>query len=210
MELPERAKAVLTEVSGLMTAEPVETARLLLRPFVESDFPDYFEYAVQPEQQRLSGNPAISTEAEAREAFDGFLPEKCGHPPTHFAVVFKPEGKVVGNFTIGYYPFLQKDESLAGKRGVSLSFVLNENYQRRGLMTELLSRALDYLLGEHGLDFVNCGFFEFNEGSRRLQEKVGMRHYTEHIYPNGNIRTQEMILFREEYEERRAHDSQRI
>ena len=204
MELSERAKLLLAEVSAWMIAAPVETARLLLRPFEEADFPDYFEYAAQKELQRLSASPEVTTEAEAREVFDRFLPEKCGHPPTHFAVVFKPEAKVVGCFSIGFYPFLETDEALADKRGVSLSFVLNENYQRRGLMTELLKRAFDLLLGEHGLDYVNCGYFEFNEGSRRLQEKVGMRHYMEHVFPDGNIRTLEMILFREEYEKRRA------
>ncbi len=203
MELSERAKTLLAEVSGRMTASPIETERTLLRPFEAADFPDYFEYAVQKEQQRLSGNPAIATEAEAREVF-AFLSERETHPPLSFAVVYKPEGRVVGNFSISVHPFLESDEGLMDKRGVSLSFVLTENYQRRGLMTELLSRVLDVFLGAYGLDYVNCGFFEFNEGSRRLQEKAGMHYYTEHVYPDGNIPVVETILFREEYEERKA------
>ncbi len=203
MELSERAKLLLAEVSGRMTASPIETERTLLRPFEAADFPDFFEYAVQKEQQRLSGNPAITTEAEAREVF-AFLSERETHPPLSFAVVYKPENRVVGNLSISVHPFLETDEALADMRGVSLSFVLNENYQRRGLMTELLRRVLDVFLGVYGLDYVNCGFFEFNEGSRRLQEKAGMRCYTAHLYPNGNIPVVEMILFREEYEERKA------
>ncbi len=211
MELSERAKLLLTEISGWMTAAPVETARLRLRPFEETDFPDYFEYAVQKELQRLSGNPEVRTEAEAREVFDRYLPEKCGHPPTHFAIIFQSSGKVIGCFSIGFYPFLATDNTLQNKRGVSLSFVLNEDYQRRGLMTELLKRAFDFLLFEHDLDFVNCGYFEFNEGSRRLQEKVGMRPYMEHVYPEGSIRTLERILCREDYlEMRQNNDEQRF
>ncbi len=209
MQLSARAKQLLAEVSARMTSVPVETERLFLRPFEEADFSDYFEYAVQREQQRLSGNPVVSTEAEAREVF-AFLSERETHPPTSFAIVYKPESRVVGNFSISVHPFLETDEALACKRGVSLSFVLNERYQRRGLMTELLARVLDVFLGAYGLDYVNCGYFAFNEGSRRLQEKVGMRHYSEHIYPNGNIPVVEMILFREEYEERKAHDRERL
>ena len=211
MELSDFSRETLSLVSGWMTAEPIETARLRLRPLEEADFPDYFEYAVQPEQQRLSGNPAVKTEAEAREVFDHALGQNAAHPPTYFAIVLRETGKVIGNYTIGVYPFIQTDEALRGKRGVSLSFVLNERYQRRGYMTELLSRALDYYLGERHLDYVNCGYFEFNEGSRRLQQKVGMRYYMEHVYPRGNIRTEEMILFREEYEaRRRANDAERL
>jgi ribosomal-protein-alanine N-acetyltransferase len=202
VQLSDFSRETLTRVSGWMTADPLETDRLVLRPFEEAAFPDIFEYAVQKEQQRLSGNPAVSTEADAREVF-AFLSERRAHPPTTFAVVLRGTGKVIGNFSISVHPFLEADEALRDRRGVSLSFVLNERFQRRGYMTELLTRALDYYLGEHDLDYVNCGYFEFNEGSRRLQHKVGMRYYTEHIFPNGNIRVEEMILSREEYEARK-------
>lgn len=208
MQLSERAKETLSAVSAWMTAEPIETARLMLRPFAEADFPDFFEYMAQPEQQRLSGNPEVRTEAEAREVFDHALAENASHPPTYFAIVLRETGKVIGNFSISLYPFIEADASLRDRRGVSLSFVLNENYQKRGLMTELLTRALAYYLGEHDLDYVNCGYFEFNEGSRRLQHKVGMRYYMDHVFPKGNIRTEEMILFREEWRQR--HDRERV
>ncbi len=208
MRLSKRAKEILSTVSGWMTDEPIETARLMLRPFDEADFPDYFEYAVQPEQQRLSGNAEVRDAAEAREVFDSFLQENSLHPPTYFAIVLRETGKVIGNFSLSLYPFIEADKTLAAKRGVSLSFVLNENYQKQGFMTELLTRVLACYLGEHDLDYVNCGYFEFNEGSRRLQKKVGMRYYMEHVYPKGNIRTEEMILFREEW--RQQHDCKRL
>ncbi len=207
MRLSDFSRETLTRVSGWLTADPLETERLVLRPFAEADFPDFFEYAVQKEQQRLSGNPAVSTEAEAREVF-AFLSERGAHPPTTFAVVLRETGKVIGNFSLSLYPFIEADKTLAAKRGVSLSFVLNENYQKKGFMTELLTSVLACYLGEHDLDYVNCGYFEFNEGSRRLQKKVGMRYYMEHVYPKGNIRTEEMILFREEW--RQQHDCKRL
>ena len=193
----ERDKALLTEVSAWLCAAPIETERLRLRQFREADFPDYFAYAVQKEQQRLSGNAQVRTEAEAREMFASFFP--ADHPPLQFALAVRERDRVIGNFSVGIYPFLEGRGEVQGKRGVSLSFVLNEDWQRRGLMTELLRRMLDFFLREHDLDYVNCGYFEFNEGSRRLMEKLGMRHWFGHIFPEGDIPTEEMILWREDW-----------
>ena len=193
----DRDRAVLAQLSDRICAGAAESARLRLRPFREADFPDYFAYAVQPEQQRLSGNAVVRTEAEAREVFESFFP--TDHPPLQFAVALRETDRVIGNFSIGVYPFLETREDAAEKRGVSLSFVLNENFQRRGLMTELLERMLDFFLREQGLDFVNCGYFSFNTGSCRLMEKVGMRHWFSHVYPREDIPTEEMIAWREEW-----------
>lgn len=197
----ERSKEIIREAAELMTAFPIGTERLVLRPFLEEDFEDFFEYITQKELQRLSGNHEISTREKARESFD-WLMEKNADCATRYAVVLRETGKVVGNFCIDFYPFLLHDSALEGKKGLSLSLVLNEKYQRRGLMTELLRRVIDYFLKERGFDFLNSGYFDFNEGSRRLQEKAGMRPYIEHEFElNGEtMHVKEMMIRREELE----------
>ena len=195
----EQVSSILREASARMLARPIETERLYLRPFFEGDFEDFFEYVTQRELQRLSGNHRIETRAEARETFDWFL-EHNREVVTCFAAVLKETGKVVGNFCINIYPFVKEDPSLEDKRGVSISLVLNEKYQRRGLMTELMKRVMRYFLIEEGFDFVNSGYFVFNEGSRKIQERAGMHPYMVHNfeYEGEVIETREMILFREE------------
>lgn len=195
----EQVASILTDASARMLARPIETERLILRPFSEDDLEDFSEYITQRELQRLSGNPRIETEEEAREAFDRLL-EHNREVVTRFAAVLKETGKVVGNFCINIYPFVKEDPSLEDKRGVSISLVLNEKYQRRGLMTELMKRVMRYFLIEEGFDFVNSGYFVFNEGSRKIQERAGMRPYIVHHfeYEGEVIETREMILFREE------------
>lgn len=195
----EQVKAILRDASDSMLSRPLETERLLLRPFREADFEDYFEYAVQKELQRLSGNPAISTREEAREGFDWIL-ENNRACVTHFAAVLKENAKAAGSFSIGVYPFIKADPALESKRGVSVSLVLNERYQRRGLMTELMRRVMEYFLKEQGFDFVNSGYFDFNEGSRKIQERAGMHPYMDHYFEYGGERilTHEMILFSNE------------
>lgn len=195
----ERSKELIREAADIMTAYPIETDRLVLRPFIPEDFEDFFEYITQKELQRLSGNPEISTRKEARESFERILNQNrlC---PSKYAAVLKETGKVIGNFCIDIYPFLLKDTSLDDKKGLSLSFVVNEKFQRRGLMTELLRRVIPYFLKEHGFDFLNAGYFDFNEGSRRLQEKAGMHPYMEHTFElkGETLNVKEMIIYKED------------
>ncbi len=192
-------KRQLAEVSARLIRQPVETERLLLRPFREADFPDFAEYILQKEQQRLSGNPAISTEAEARELFDHILSPT--RPTLSFAVELKREEKVVGNFSLGAHPCVMDAPETAGLRGVCLSCVLNERYWRRGLMKELFLSMIPWLFRVAGLDYINAGYFEFNDASRRLQESVGLRHWKQHRFERDgwSIPTYEMILFREDF-----------
>ena len=197
MEYTDREKALLKEISDRMITDPIETEKALLRPFRESDRADYLEYISQPELRRLAGENC-NTEQEMNETFDWILSLPV---VTHFAIELKETGRAAGNFSIGIYPFIKDNSDFDGKRGVSLSFVLNEKYQRKGIMTEILSEAIDYYLGRMWLDFVNAGYFEFNEGSRRLQEKCGMKHWMHHTFEfqGQEIKTCEMILWREDY-----------
>ncbi len=202
MELSAHAKAVLTELSADLQTRPLATERLLLRPFRETDLEDLFEYLRQPEQQRLSGNVPVETLQEAGEVLEYILdPSK---PMTSFAIELKQNGKVIGNFSIGWYPFLDQCEELKHLRGVSLSYVLNQDYWRQGYMTELLRPLYERFFLEDGLDFINSGYFAFNLGSERLQYKLGMKPWMDHVFElNGaQIPTKEMLLFRADYEKR--------
>ncbi|MBQ6124387.1 MAG: GNAT family N-acetyltransferase, partial [Spirochaetales bacterium] len=37
--------------------------------------------------------------------------------------------------------------------------------------------VIDYLFNECDLDFLTCGYYDFNSRSRRVQEKCGFRPY---------------------------------
>ena len=200
MEVNEQHHRILREISALIIAEPVETKRLLLRPFRRADLEDLYEYLSQKEQQRLAGNTPVDSLDDAREVLEWFL--KPARPLGYFAIVLRAENKVIGNFTVDHYPFVEQDEVLRELRGVSLSYVLNENYWRQGLMTELL-RAVYPILFERGkLDYIQSGYFDFNAASAAIQKKLGMKLWTEAEFElNGEtIRTKEMILFREDFE----------
>lgn len=197
----EMVQKTLSTVSAAMIQNPIQTKRIHIRPFSKPDFADYYIFATDQEQQRLSGNPELSTEAEVQSSFEGLL--SPSHPPLSFAIEYKPERKVIGCFSIGIYPFIVQDQRFDTKRGVSLSYSLSRAYWKRGLMTEVLLAAVPFFFENADLDFINSGYFEFNEGSRKLHEKCGFHYYMDHIYRNGGkeIPTHEMILLREDYPE---------
>ena len=190
---------ILAAASVLLQLRPVETERLRLRLFREEDFPDFCAYILQKEQQRLAGNPDIDTPAQARALFDRVL--HPGHPPRTFAIVLKEEDRVVGNFSLGASPYLEEEPRLQGKRGLSFSLVLNEDYRNRGLMTELLRAAMDWTFARTDLDYVNTGYFLFNTASRRVQEKAGLRLFGRSVFERDGERipTGEMLLTREDW-----------
>ena len=135
-------------------------------------------------------------EADFRSKLPG--PDK---PATCFALEWKQSGKVVGDLSIGIYPFVATDEKLWKLRGVSLSCVLHEDFQRRGVMTGVIRAFLALCLGRHDLDFVNAGYFSYNEGSRRLQEHCGFRYWRDHSFRfrGEDVTTREMLMTRADY-----------
>lgn len=196
----ERNDPVLRELSEILKTEPIVTARLRLRPFREADLPELCEYLSQKEQQRLAGNPPVDGPEDARKVLEWFMNPSV--PQSYSAIVLRDENKVIGNLTVGRYPFVDEDKVLRELRGVSLSYVLNERYWRRGLMTELLRAVYPVLFEKGRLDYIQSGYFDFNDASAALQRKLGMKLWTEGEWEsNGErIRTKEMILFREDFE----------
>ena len=201
MEYDETAKRVIDELAAILAAEGVETPRLRMRPFLPADLSDLYEYLSQTEQRRLSGNCVVETPDDARLVLDHILDP--ANPHRSYAIVLKEENKVIGNLSMGPYPFLENDPVLRDLRGVTLSYVLNERYWRRGYMSELLRAVYPVLFEKGDLAYIQSGYFDFNTASAALQRKLGMRLWTEAEFEwNGEtVHTKEMILFREEFEE---------
>lgn len=153
----------------------LETDRLILRKFREEDFTDYCAYAMDEEMNRMMGNDMLDTVEAARECFD-WLKDK---EKWSYVLILKETGHVIGNLNVTAVP---KDvaalEPLAGKQGRSMSFCISRQYRRQGLMTEAVRAVVAHLFNEEGMDFVNCGHFDFNTVSAKFQEKLGFVHLT--------------------------------
>lgn len=153
----------------------LETERLILRKLREEDFADFCAYAIDPEMCRMMGNDLMDSEETARETFNWLkdMEKRC------YGLVYKETGRVIGNLSItDVWPETAALPQLEGKQGKSLSFCISRWYRRRGLMSEAVRAVADRLFQEEGMDYVHCGYFDFNDVSRLFQEKLGFTNLT--------------------------------
>lgn len=155
----------------------LETERLILRKFREEDFEDYYAYAADKETNRMMGNYDLTDREEAKGCFD-WLKDKEKYS---YAIVCKEDGKVIGNLNVTALPEFLIEMDLAelrGKQGKCLSYCLSKDYRRRGLMEEAIRAVIHELFQAEGMDYVQCGHFDFNLPSEKLQEKLGFQRLT--------------------------------
>ena len=105
----------------------IETKRLILRPFLEGDATDVYEYLKEPAVNCFAGMKLHSLE-EAREE----MKKRLGETEYYFAITLKDGGKVIGE--IDAYP--EAGEPHAGEDAPRDTFspcwMLNGAYQGKG------------------------------------------------------------------------------
>lgn len=147
--------------------QPLETSRLLLRPFQSSDAPFiYANWASDPEVSRfwtweahcdLSVTEAVL--ADWLRAYD--------QPDTfHWAIVRKESSEPIGAVFL--------DELDWENRSASIHYLLGQAFWHQGLATEAVQRVLTFAFEEAGLVCIHSRHHEKNPASGRVLEKCGM------------------------------------
>ena len=152
----------------------LETERLIIRKFRDEDFDDFCDFAMDDDMSRMMGRDLLHTRADARLTFTWLKSrEKRG-----YALVLKDTGRVIGNLTVTQVArFEEVLRKLDGFEGRALSFSISRHHRRRGLMEEAVRATIDALFDE-GLDYIECGSFDFNTASAALQKKLGFQYMT--------------------------------
>lgn len=146
----------------------LNTARLTLRPWKESDLKDFYEYArVDGVGQMAGWNPHKNLE-ESRMILGSFIRQKKTFALEH-------QGKVIGSLGIEEYNESQYPE-LNSLQGREIGYVLSKDYWGRGLMPEAVNAVVKYLFEEENLDFILVGHFDWNKQSARVIEKCGFQY----------------------------------
>ena len=150
-----------------ITGVRLETERLILRPWEESDLEDFFEYASVDGVGQMAGWAPHETMEISRMILDSFIRHK-----KTFALELKENGKVIGSLGIEDRTE-DLPQELQNQRGRELGYVLSRDYWGRGLMPEAVQAVIDYCFRELHFDFLTCGHFAWNSQSRRVIEKTG-------------------------------------
>lgn len=148
----------------------IETERLILRPSVESDAADVYEYLHEPAVNCFASMKLNSLDEAVEE-----MKKRVGETEYYFAIVLKDSGKVIGE--IDAYPEAgeQHADENDPKDTFSPCWMLNLNYTGKGYAYEAAHAFFDYLFNEKGARRIYAYTEDYNTSSQHLCERLGMR-----------------------------------
>lgn len=150
----------------------LETQRLILREFKENDLTDFYEYASVDGVGEMAGWSHHENIETTKEILNSFIKDN-----KVFAIVYKENNKVIGSLGVEKYGMEDKLDEFKDLYGREIGYVLSKDYWGKGLMKEAVKCVINYLFDECNLDFIICGYYLFNNQSKRVQEKCGFKPY---------------------------------
>ena len=168
----------------------IETPRLILRPWHESDAASLFKYAKDPEIGPIAGWPPHTSVDDSLEVIRTVFAT-----PETYAVVLKETDEPVGCCGIMFSNSLHPAEMKS--REAEIGYWIGKPYWGQGLIPEAVKALLSRCFNELGLDAVWCGYYNGNLKSKRVCEKCGFKfHHTNHdvVSPLGDRRTEHLCL----------------
>ncbi len=150
----------------------LETKRLILRPWQESDAENLYEYAKDPDVGYPAGWPVHTSVENSREIIRNVL-----SVPETYAVCLK-DGTAIGSMSLklkGSTDMTDREDEC------ELGYWIGKPFWGQGMIPEAAGELLRHAFEELGMRAVWCGYYEGNEKSRRVQEKLGFEYrYTSH------------------------------
>ena len=163
----------------------LETDRLILREWKETDLDDLFEYASVDGVGQMAGWQPHKSLSDARFVLKMFIDGK-----KTFALELKENHKVIGSLGLenmsseieGY------TEDLIGRE---IGYVLSKDYWGRGIMPEAVKAVISYCFEKLHCDYLICSCSPENPQSARVIEKSGFRFVMEksRSLRDGSVRT---------------------
>ena len=146
----------------------LNTERLILRPWRESDLPDFYEYASVDGVGQMAGWQPHKSVEESASILKMFIDGK-----KTFAVVLKENNKAIGS--VGIEKLSTEIDGYENMTGRELGYVLNKDYWGQGLMPEAVKAVINYCFETAGCDYLLCSCSPQNIQSARVIEKCGFR-----------------------------------
>ena len=143
----------------------LETERLLLRPWDETDAEECYRYAKDPRVGPIAGWPPHTSMEHSRQVIRDAL-----RAPETYAIVLKETGLPIGS--IG----LHRNDLAEGDDEMELGYWIGVPHWGCGYASEAARALLRHAFEELKLARVWCGYYEGNARSRRVQEKLGFQY----------------------------------
>ena len=145
----------------------LETERLILRPWQEADAESLYAYAKDPDIGLPAGWPPHTSVENSQEIIRNVF-----SAPETYAVCLKNVGAIgsIGLKLKGHTDMTNREDEC------ELGYWIGKPFWGQGLIPEAAQELLRYAFEELGMETVWCGYYDGNEKSRRVQEKLGFTY----------------------------------
>ena len=154
----------------------LETERLILRRWEDSDAESLFEYAKDPDVGPIAGWPAHQSIEESRDVIKNVFNGKEA-----YAICLKTDNKAIGAIELklnGHTDMTERDDEC------ELGYWLGKPFWGQGIVPEAVKEMLHHAFEDCGMTKVWVGYYEGNAKSKHVQEKCGFRYQwkSENVY----------------------------
>ena len=146
----------------------METERLILRRWEDSDAENLYEYAKNPDVGPIAGWPPHQSVDESRDVIKNVLSGEEA-----YAICLKEDGKAIGAIELklnGHTDMTDQDDEC------EMGYWLGKPFWGRGIMPEAVKEMLRHAFEDCGMQKVWIGYYEGNNKSKRVQEKCGFKY----------------------------------
>lgn len=149
----------------------METERLILRKWAETDAASLYEYAKNPAIGPIAGWPPHKSIEESKEVIQTvFNGAEC------YAICEKENDIAIGAIELmlnGHTDMTERDDEC------ELGYWIGQPFWGRGYVPEAAAELLRRAFEDLGMTTVWCGYYDGNQKSKRVQEKLGfVFHHT--------------------------------
>lgn len=143
----------------------METDRIILRPWRESDADTLFQWASDPEVGPKAGWPPHGSVEESLEVIRTIFSAEG-----MWAVEWKETGEPIGS--VGYLPASHSNLEIPDDQ-CEVGYWIARPFWGRGICTEALRLVVDHCFREKGFSVLWGDYFPENPASGRVMEKCG-------------------------------------
>ena len=146
----------------------LNTERLILRRWEDSDAESLFEYAKDPEVGPIAGWPAHQSIEESRNVIRQVFRGKEA-----YALCLREDNRAIGAIELklnGHTDLTERDDEC------ELGYWIGKPFWGQGLVPEAVREILRHAFEDIGMTKVWAGYYEGNDKSKRVQEKCRFRY----------------------------------
>jgi RimJ/RimL family protein N-acetyltransferase len=143
----------------------LQTERLILRPWEETDAEECYRYAKDSRVGPAAGWPVHTSVENSRQIIRDVLMK-----PETYAIVLRETGLPVGSIGLHHNDLAERDDE------AELGYWIGVPYWGRGLVPEAAQELLRHAFEDLSLNRIWCSYYNGNDKSKRVQEKLGFEY----------------------------------